>query len=286
MKKVPLVAAINDLSGFGRCSLTVALPIFSAMGIQGCPLPTAILSNHTGYNSCYFEDFTDRMGAYISEWKKLGLSFDGICTGFLGDAAQVEILAQFIRSSAQPDAVLLVDPAMADDGELYRTCTDELCRQMRNLVALGNLVTPNLTEACLLTDESYEDILSADQDELDNKIFSMARRIAKTGPEQVVITGIHSGDRIVNFVYDNGNEYKASSPMVDCKYAGTGDVFAAVLLGYRIHGVELSQAVQKAADFVSEATAHSVALGVRSTDGIAFEPFLSRLAQDIDRLGR
>ena len=286
MRKVPLVAAINDLSGFGRCSLTVALPIFSAMGIQGCPLPTAILSNHTGYNSCYFEDFTDRMGAYISEWEKLGLSFDGICTGFLGDAAQVEILSQFIRCSAEPDAVLLVDPAMADDGELYRTCNDELCRQMRGLVALGNLTTPNLTEACLLTGESYEDVLRANQDELNSKIFSMARSIAKTGPDQVVITGIHSGDRIVNFVYDGGNEYTVASPMVDCKYAGTGDVFAAVLFGYRVHGVELREAVQKAADFVSDATAHSVALGVRSTDGIAFEPFLSRLAQDVGQTDR
>ncbi len=286
MKKVPLVAAINDLSGFGRCSLTVALPIFSAMGIQGCPLPTAILSNHTGYNSCYFEDFTDRMSAYISEWNKLGLSFDGICTGFLGDAAQVEILSQFICSAAKPSAVLLVDPAMADDGELYRTCTNELCRQMRNLVALGTLATPNLTEACLLTDENYEDILCARDDELSNRLFTMARRIAKTGPEQVVITGVHSGERIINFVYDGGNEYTVSSPMVDCKYAGTGDVFAAVLFGYRVHGVPLRESVQKAADFVSEATAYSVSLGVRSTDGIAFEPFLSRLAQDVGQLGK
>lgn len=286
MKKVPLVAAINDLSGFGRCSLTVALPIFSAMGIQGCPLPTAILSNHTGYNSCYFEDFTDRMSAYISEWDKLGLSFDGICTGFLGDAAQVEILSRFIRSAAKPSAVLLVDPAMADDGELYRTCTDELCRQMRDLVALGTLVTPNLTEACLLTDEDYEDILCAQGDELNNRLFSMARRIAKTGPKQVVITGIHSDKEAINFVYDGGNEYAVSSTMVDCKYAGTGDVFAAVLFGYRVHGVPLKEAVQKTADFVSDATAHSVKLGVKSTDGIAFEPFLSRLAQDVDKLDR
>ncbi len=281
MKSVPIVAAINDMSGFGRCSLTVALPILSAMGIQGCPLPTAILSNHTGYNSCYFEDFTDRMTAYINEWSKLGLKFDGICTGFLGNAAQVQILSDFIRSAAKPSAVLLVDPAMADDGELYKTCTDELCKRMRELVALGSVVTPNLTEACLLTGEDYGEVSRLCGEKLQIKLHSIAEKIAKTGPRQVVITGVHTDDRILNFVYDNQEIYTVASRLINCKYAGTGDVFAAVLFGCLVNGVSLGNAVQQAADFVSDVTDYSAKVGVKSTDGISFEPFLSRLTKSI-----
>lgn len=277
MESVPLVAAVNDLSGFGRCSLTVALPIYSAMGMQGCPLPTAILSNHTGYESCYFEDFTDRMGAYIAEWEKLQLRFDGICTGFLGNAEQVRIISDFLRTAAKPGAVVLVDPAMADDGQAYSTCTPELCRQMRDLVALGTVVTPNLTEACLLTGEDYGTVLSLPENRRGEAIFSMARRIAELGPRQVIVTGISTADGISNYVYEKGDEYTVCAPYIHCRYAGTGDVFAAVLFGYCMRGVDLRRAVQQAADFVSDATAYSLKIGVKPTDGIAFEPFLSRL---------
>ena len=145
MKPIPLVAAVNDLSGFGRCSLTVALPILSAMGLQGCPLPTALLSNHTGYPSCFFEDFTDRMEAYLAEWRKLSLRFGGACTGFLGNEKQADIVAGFLSEFCDEGAVKLVDPVMADNGQPYSTCSPALCERMKTVVAQGTVTTPNLT---------------------------------------------------------------------------------------------------------------------------------------------
>ena len=285
MRPVPLVAAVNDISGFGRCSLTVALPVLSAMGLQTCPLPTAVLSNHTGYDDCFFEDFTDRLDPYIGRWKALGLRFDGIATGFLGSAAQVQTFLPFLRQFAEPGAVLLVDPAMADNGKLYATCDEALCREMRRLVSLGTATTPNLTEACLLTGRNYQEVLALPEAERRQVIFSIGEAIAATGPGQVIITGIHDGeDAIGNVVVDRtrGERFFVSTPRVAQSYAGTGDVFASVLFGWLVRRLPLREAVSRAADFVRRVTAFSYQNSLPPLDGIAFEPFLHELLEGSD----
>lgn len=148
------IAAINDISGFGRCSITVSLPVISHMKVQCCPLPTAIFSNHTGYASYFFDDYTEKMPEFIDNWKKLGLSFEGITTGFLGSKRQIEIVEKFLSEFKNKETKVIIDPVMGEDGKPYATYTDEMCGEMKKLVCHADILTPNLTEACLLTEQS------------------------------------------------------------------------------------------------------------------------------------
>lgn len=163
MYRLPMVAAVNDMSGFGRCSLTVAIPILSAMGVQCCPLPTALLSNHTGYPTYYFSDYTDSMEVYYKEWLKLDLDFAAVYSGFLGSEKQVSIVMEMIEAFRKKQAakgiavpLAVIDPVMGDNGAVYATYTDELCAKMRQLVSVADIITPNLTEACILLEEDYK----------------------------------------------------------------------------------------------------------------------------------
>ena len=271
MKKAPLVAVANDLSGYGRCSLSVALPILAAMGLQSCTVPTAILSNHTGFPSCTFEDTTDRLEAYLAEWRKLGLRFDGVYTGFLGGLLERDCCA---------GAVKLVDPAMADGGALYSTCSPALVEAMKTLVAKSTVTTPNLTEACLLTGTPYEAVAALSGAALEETVFGMAEALSATGPAQVVVTGVIERNEIANLVVDHGVRYALRAPRAARSFAGTGDVFAAALFGYLMRGTPLREAVERTARFVADATAHTLALGLPATDGIEFEAYLGRLIGD------
>ena len=181
------IAAINDYSGFGRCSIAVELPIISALKVQCCPLPTSILSNHTGFESFYFEDFTESMPAYIKEWEKLNLKFDGICTGFLGSHKQIEIVRYFFDIFKTPDNIVVVDPVMGDYGNLYATYTKETCEEMKKLVSYANILTPNLTEACILTGREYNAEYGNEELEI------IAKQLSDMGPSKIVITGIVRG---------------------------------------------------------------------------------------------
>lgn len=280
-KAVPLVAAVNDLSGFGRCSLTAAIPILSAMGMQVCPLPTAVLSNHTGYESCYFTDFTGHMDAYIREWEKLDLDFDAIFTGFLGNCSQVEKITRFIDRFKQPGTLVMVDPVMADDGVLYPTYTDALCQNMKQLVSKASVVTPNLTEACILADADYTSLAGDEKGMADLEgIFQIAEQIADTGPAQVVVTGVHTEPgKIANICLDRaaGERFVVATPLVGHSFAGTGDVFSSLLCGYQMRGEKLQSAVKKTAEMVGRVTAYSCQQDTPWLDGIAFEPFLKEL---------
>ncbi len=269
-------AVINDLSGFGRCSLTVAIPILSALGIQACPLPTAILSNHTGWDEYYFEDFTDRMRDYASYWEKLGLEFDSIYTGFLGSEQQVEAILEFVEKFQKPETLLFVDPAMADHGEFYSTCTKELCDKMRELVRHADIITPNLTEACLLCEVPY--LGNADRVSYE-EVYALGEKLADMGPKQVIITGVKCGDLVANVVIDRlrGARFVIESPHISCEYCGTGDTFASVLCGYLTLGMNSHEALTKTSKFVAKTIEFSFEHGVPPLEGVAFEPFLQEL---------
>ncbi len=284
MKHIPLIASVQDLSGFGRCSLTAAIPVLSAMGMQVCPMPTALLSNHTGYPSYFFEDFTEQMQAYADEWEKLQLHFDAIYTGFLGNERQVSILCDFIDRFRREDTIVVIDPAMADNGERYATCTPALCDAMKRLIALGTVVTPNLTEACLLTDTDYHALLALDEEMYFDRIGEIGQMLIRMGAKQVVITGVVTDDRIHNVVIKDGGETAIvqSAHMVRPCYAGTGDVFASVLCGGLVRGDLLEDAVSFAGEFVGRVTDFTKRHGAAQTDGIIFEPFLHELYKEGD----
>ncbi len=273
------VAAVNDLSGFGRCSLTVAMPILSAMGCQVCPLPTALLSAHTGYEGAQIRDFTADMGAFLQHWKQLGLSFDAVYTGFLGDAAQVDVLVPFVQAHRDKGALCVIDPAMADHGRLYASCMPELVLAMRRLVALAGVTTPNVTEACLLTDTPYDAVVDADGFVNGKRLQTVGEQLLSLGCEAAVVTGVHVDDVTVeNWVFvSNMKPQVVRSAQVKIPYAGTGDVFSSVLCGELLRGRSLLDAVEYTADFVHEVTEATAQAGLPSQDGIRFEPFLGRL---------
>jgi len=177
MQEIQRIAAVNDLSGFGRCSLTVSIPILSAMGFQVCPVPTAVLSSHTGYPDPLIRDFTEDMEAYLAHWERLGLTFACGYTGFLGNERQAELLEPFLCRLRQQGALRLVDPAMADHGSLYSSCSPNLIPAMARLVSLASVATPNLTELCLLTGEEYAAVVA--DPTCRSRVEEMARRNRK-----------------------------------------------------------------------------------------------------------
>lgn len=291
MQPIKRIAVVNDLSGFGRCSLTVSIPILSAMGFQVCPLPTAVLSAHTGYPHPLVRDFTDDMEAYLRHWESLGLAFDCVCTGYLGNQRQADILEPFLRKQREGGGLRLVDPAMADHGKLYTSCSPDLIPAMARLVALASVATPNLTELCLLTGESYDDVM-AEPTGADRRlrVEQMARRLLAEGCEAVVVTGVEQGDRIENCVLPSVmalaewvDEEWVDNRRIDKRFAGTGDVFAAVLCGELVRGETTFAAACRATDFVCKTAAATAQWQKNGQDGIAFEPFLYKLSGDDNR---
>ncbi|MBR6825440.1 MAG: pyridoxamine kinase [Oscillospiraceae bacterium] len=269
------IAAINDFCGFGRCSLAVSLPIISAMGLQCCPLPTAVFSNHTGYDSFYYTDFTSHMEAYKKEWEKLELHFDGILTGFLGSVEQIGFVCGFLERFKTPDTVTVIDPVMGDDGGLYPTYSPALAENMTALLKYADILTPNLTEACILTGTPYQE----DMDEGD--LLALCEKLHSRGPGKIVISGLERGEDLENFVFEAGKaptvirEHKTGP----CR-AGTGDVFASILVADAIRGRDLAESVRHASAFIAKALRRTMELKLPEPDGIAFEEFLHELGRE------
>lgn len=266
------IAVINDLSGFGRCSIAVELPVISAMKIQCCFVPTSVFSNHTGFQSFYLEDFTERMRPYMDEWRKLRLHFQGICTGFLGSPQQIAIVADFLRDFKEEETVVIVDPVMGDYGKMYPTYSMETCLKMRELIPMADIITPNLTEACILAGIPYEEKWSR------KKLLWLAEKLSAMGPEKVVITGIIQGEFIANYCYQRGKEpcifrtVKAGT-----QRSGTGDIFASIIAADAVNGVAFEQSVKKAGRFIKKCILKSIEMGIPLTDGVCFEEFLHTL---------
>ncbi len=280
MEEIRRVAVVNDLSGFGRCSLTVSIPILSAMGFQVCPVPTAVLSSHTGYPDPLIRDFSGDMEDYLSHWDRLGLTFACGYTGFLGDERQADVLEPFLRRLGEQGALRLVDPAMADHGKLYSSCSESLIPAMARLVSVASVATPNLTELCLLTGEDYRAVM-ADRDRR-GRVEAMARRLLADGCGAVVVTGVEQGDRIDNCVISSvasAAEW-VGGHRVEQNFAGTGDLFASVLCGWLLRGATLVEAVKRTVTFVRKTTAATAEMHVNGQDGIAFEPFLRDLCEE------
>lgn len=263
------IAVINDFSGFGRCSISVALPVISMLKIQCCPLPTSIFSNHTGFPSYFFDDYTAKMPAYIAQWKGLGLQFEGICTGFLGSKEQIRIVTDFFKDFKTEGNLVIVDPVMGDYGKTYSTYTPDMCLEMKKLVSYADILTPNVTEACILTDTPYQEKFRLKDYE------SMAHSLSKQGPKKIVITGIVQGDFIANYCFEEGQPPKIiRSHKVGTQRSGTGDIFAAIIAADAVNGVPFRDSVKKATRFIKKCILKSIELDIPLTDGVCFEEVL------------
>lgn len=271
MNKIKKVATINDLSGVGRCSLTAAIPVLSTLGVQCCPYPTAVLSCHTGFKEFTFLDTTDEMLKYRKSWDNLNIDFECIYSGFLGSEKQIDIVLDFIKE--REEALIVIDPVMGDNGKVYSTFTKEMCNKMKKLVSIADIVTPNLTEACILTEEEYS------ENSNDEKILNIAKKISSMGPERVIITGIIRGNKVVNFAYDNVEKsfFKVESDFNNKSYSGTGDIFTSIVIGLILNGHSLKYSVEKATEFIYKTIEYTSKFNTDTREGIMFELFLKEL---------
>lgn len=265
-------AVINDYSSFGRCSLAVAAPILAALKVQCCPVPTAMFTNHTGFEHFSWHDCTDRMDAYIADWQATGLQFAAVQSGFLASLRQLDYVKRFVAAFRAGNPLVLVDPVMGDYGKLYRTFKPEVAEGLRGLLDVADILTPNLTEACILADIPYRTDMS------DREVFDLAARLCVPHARAAVISGIPRGGDLFNFVYSREHgEETVSVPKIGGDRSGTGDVFSTVILGELLNGRTMAESVRRAAGFVAASVRKAEDLGIPPTDGLPIEETLSLL---------
>lgn len=278
------IALINDLSGFGKCSLTAAIPVISVMGLQACPLPTAILSAQTGFEDYFCDDFTDRMDCFTEQWKKMNVSFDGIYSGYLADALQMEKVLCFLTQFKEENTLYLADPVMGDHGKPYSMFSTEFLQGMKELTLKADVITPNLTELCLLADEDYEQMIAHRQDkDYAQRIKGVCDRLlAKAQRKQtIIVTGIvrekTDKEYVGNLAVSEKECYHIENPYTGMGFSGTGDLFASVICGSLVKGLSIREAMEKAAYFLQEAIEEASSEKIPPMHGVNFEKYLFRL---------
>ena len=274
------IAAIHDISGFGKCSLTVALPIISAAGIEVSVIPTAVLSTHTGgFTGFTYRDLTEDILPITDHWCSLKLKFDALYTGFLGSFEQLDIMGQVFDRLRTEDNLILVDPVMADNGALYKVFPDNFPDGMRRLCAKADIIVPNLTEAALLVGQEFKEGPYTRE-----YIEETLKKLAALGPRRIVLTGVHFNDSELGAAsYDSrtGETEYAFAPRIEGYYHGTGDVFASVLLSAVLRGFSLAESAQIAVDFTAQSIERTRIAGTDVRFGVNFEEGLPSLMQQL-----
>ncbi|MDY5114029.1 MAG: bifunctional hydroxymethylpyrimidine kinase/phosphomethylpyrimidine kinase [Bilifractor sp.] len=316
-------AAINDLSGMGRCSLVADISVLSAMGISVNPVPTAVLTAQTEYTGYYSRDCTADLPHYLSHWSSLHARFDGILTGYLADSSQTSFVRDFLEQFKTGETTLLVDPVMGDDGFTYANFSPDLLRDMKVLAKQADILTPNTTELCLLTGADPAELLSSPAASLLEQIRDRARSLLNKPGKTILVTGLsgelcnhslskspgghsgkcagtfrvissgsndlqpgnHSADgtqlKIGNLLVNNEGEALYLFPHEKGHFSGTGDLFAAIVLGGRLNGWSWDRTVRTAGNFLSAGVHDSIAAGTSFLDGINYERYLPMLMPDI-----
>ena len=276
MITTPRAAAIHDLSGIGRCSLTVALPILSAMGVQCSVLPTAYLSAHTAFPDFTFLDMTDEMKKTVTHWKQLGLRFDAVYSGFLGGVEQIDIVADFIRDFRREGGLAVVDPVMGDNGRRYVTYTDEMCDATRRLAEKADVITPNLTEAAFLLDLTYKG-----DGYTETYIKDLLKRLAELGAKNTVLTGISFSPNelgVMGYNAEKDEFFDYFHRRIHVSFHGTGDIFSSTAAGALVRGLSLEKALALAADYTVACIARTMESPDHVQYGIALRAVSDRFA--------
>ena len=275
------IAAVHDLSGYGRCSLSVVMPVLSSMGMQVCPMPTAVLSTHTGgFDGYTFVDLTDTMTDYYKHWRSLNIQFDCIYSGFLGSSKQVDIISDMIDTFADTKPLVVVDPAFADDGALYSTFHMAFVPHMKRLVSKAHTITPNITEAAFLLGRNLPEKLSA------SEARSWLDALADLGPQTVIITSAPlegSKSSVIAYERATGNYCHLACEYIPAEYPGTGDTFASVLTGALLQKNDVGTAITRAVNFVSDCIRATFEAGCTPRDGVLLEKYLHTLAAVPDK---
>lgn len=281
MERQKRILAINDISCFGKCSLTVALPILSAAGYEVCPLPTALLSTHTGGFSGYtFKNLDDQMLPITNHWKKSGIDFDAIYSGYLGSFEQIEYVKEILTKFSGENITVLIDPVMGDNGKLYDGFDEKFAKGMRELLKCADIIVPNITEVCFLLDIPYKEVFTQEE------ICTFFEKFEEIGIEKVVITGINMGDdNVCCGILDKGTIDFVKRKKIHGMYHGTGDVFASALLSAYEKGLNLKKSTEFAVWYVLEAILLTQKRYGNSHYGVDFEPILHNIVEKLQEIG-
>ena len=285
------VLTVQDISCVGKCSLTAAIPVISAMGIEVCPLPTAILSNHTAFSSFSFLDLTDKIPEILNEWKKQGFHFDAIYTGYLGSIKQIDLVHKILDEFAQNDTLVVIDPCMADNGKLYTGFSQDFVKQMAKLCGRANVILPNMTEACFLVNQDYDFLVQTNE-----SITKVMAKLLSLGAQQVILKGVEFSKEKIGVAYCsqklfNNNFSTNENNMEDMNiyfhhrydenFHGTGDVFASAVTGALVLKKDIKDAVKIACDFVQESIECTLLNPNYNWYGVDFESALRNLPQKL-----
>lgn len=293
------IAVVNDLSGFGRCSLTAAISVIAAMGVQPCPLPTAVLSAQTGYPSYFYDDYTDKMAEIQREWEKMDVRFDGIYMGFMSGVRQIRKALGFLETFYREDTFLLVDPVMGDNGARFELFSSGFQQEMKRLAKRADIITPNLTELCLLADAdpgmaANREGAGAEADGAEkggagivDTAEKLARHVMQDGPKEVVVTGIRFRDSsdgremMGNLAVTKDRTQFYAQPFIGEGYSGTGDLFASVIAGGKARGDDLAEDVKLAGEMIALAIQDAVRDNVPRNEGAEYEKYLPLLMKSV-----
>lgn len=270
------IVAIHDLSGVGHVSLSVVIPILSTMGFQVVPLPTSILSNNTQFEDFSFLDLTDEMPKIIDKWKMLDVKFDTFYSGFLGSPKQIDIVKKFITDFKREDDLVIIDPVLGDNGKLYKCFDSEIVTEMRSLIKIADIITPNLTEVSYLLGTSYEYRNS------DEKLKEYLSSLSDLGPKIVVITNVpvlNDPHRTSVYAYNRKRNlyWKVTCPYMPAHYPGVGDTFTSVITGALMQGDSLPMALDRATQFCYQGIRSTFGYDYDTREGILLEKVLPQL---------
>ncbi len=270
------IVTIQDISCVGKCSLTVALPIISACGVETSVIPTAVLSTHTAFSGFTFHDLTSEITPIAAHWKREGIGFDAIYTGYLGSGEQVQLVEDFFRDFGTDDNLIVVDPVMADHGKLYAGFTPTFVRDMAKLCGHADLILPNLTEAAFLLGEAYKETYTEDE------VKALAQRLSEFGCSHVILTGVSLREGYVgamSYSRESGMYHYYDRHLIAESFHGTGDVFASTVVGAMTRGMALGDAMSLAVDFTVECMKRTIENPIHNTYGVDFEMALPMLIE-------
>lgn len=267
MKKV---AVVNDLSGFGKCSLTAAIPIISVMGVEAHPMTTAVLSNQTAYDSYKCLSLTDTIIPFAKEWKNLGAHFNSILTGYATDEKQLEVIIEFVKLIRDKNTVLVVDPVMADNGDFYDGYDMQMCYKVRKLCHMADIITPNVSELFYIADMPYSESIC--------DMRKCAERLRLDGIKNIVVTGYKNDDKISNIVFNDDGEKIFTAELTGGYFSGTGDILSSIVAAGAAKGMDLADSVKIATEFISLCAKNTNSQS--GNDGVDFERFLYRLTDE------
>lgn len=274
------IVTIQDISCIGKCSLTVALPVISACGIETAVIPTAVLSTHTAFSEFTFRDLTEEIEPVAKHWKKENFKFDAIYTGYLGSFRQLELMHCFFDDFKTEENIIFIDPVMGDHGKLYPGFTQEFADSMAELCAKADVIVPNLTEACFMLHEEYKESGYDEQ-----YIRSILKRLAESGAKNTVLTGVSFDDKKLGIMAYSKEKDEFTSYFTDkvnARFHGTGDVFSSSCVGALIQGQPLEQALRTATDFTVESIKATLRDKDRNWYGVNFEEALPILTKKLN----